>query len=100
LDQCNPALSTLITETLGSRAWLKDLFLLRGLLKHDSDPAFHKKWAAAKANNKERLAAYIKATLGVTIDSKAMFAIQVKRIHVSDYGSSFLRNLKELLLGI
>jgi glycogen phosphorylase len=77
LDQCNPALSTLITKTLGSRAWLKDLYLLKGLLKHDSDPAFHKKWAAAKANNKERLAAYIKTTLGITIDSKAMFAIHV-----------------------
>jgi len=81
LDQCNPALSKLITDTLGSNAWLKDLFKLNGLLKHDSDPVFQKKWAAAKANNKERLAAYIKATLGVTIDTKAMFDVQVKRIH-------------------
>lgn len=81
LDQCNPALSNLITETLGSRAWLKDLYLLKGLLEHESDPTFQKKWAAAKANNKERLAKYIKNTLGVTVDSKAMFDIQVKRIH-------------------
>jgi starch phosphorylase len=71
----------LITETLGSRAWLKDLMLLKGLLKHQDDPAFQKKWAASKANNKERLAKYIKATLGVTVETKAMFAIQVKRIH-------------------
>jgi starch phosphorylase len=81
LDQCNPALSNLITETLGSRAWLKDLYRLKDLLQHDSDPAFQKKWAAAKANNKERLARYIKNTLGVTVDSQAMFDIQVKRIH-------------------
>ena len=81
LDQCNPALSKLITETLGSNAWLKDLYKLKGLLKHDSDPLFQKKWAAAKANNKETLAAYIKTTLGITIDTKAMFDVQVKRIH-------------------
>jgi starch phosphorylase len=81
LDQCNPALSKLITETLGSNAWLKDLYKLKGLLKHDSDPVFHKKWAAAKANNKERLAAHIQTTLGITVDTKAMFDVQVKRIH-------------------
>jgi len=81
LDQCNPALSTLITETLGSRAWLKDLYLLKGLLKHDSDPVFHKKWAAAKANNKERLAAYIRRTLDITVDTRAMFVIQARLFH-------------------
>ena len=81
LDQCNPALSKLITETLGSNAWLKDLYKLKELLKHDSDPVFQKKWAAAKANNKETLAAYIKTTLGITVDTKAMFDVQVKRIH-------------------
>ncbi|KIM29179.1 glycosyltransferase family 35 protein [Serendipita vermifera MAFF 305830] len=81
LDQCNPSLSALITETLGSRAWLKDLYLLKGLLKYEDDVAFHKKWAASKANNKQRLAAYIKSTLGVTVDPRAMFVIQVKRIH-------------------
>jgi len=101
LDQCNPTLSSLITETLGSRAWLKDLHLLKGLLKHNGDPEFHKKWDAAKAANKQRLVAYIKATLGVTVDPKAMFVIQVcilchflgpklmllqvKRIHVGYY---------------
>lgn len=52
-------------------------------MKYDSDPAFQKKWAASKANNKERLAKYIKATLGVTVDTKALFDVQVKRIHVS-----------------
>ncbi|PVG00093.1 putative glycogen phosphorylase [Serendipita vermifera] len=76
LDQCNPALSTLITETLGSRAWVKDLNLLKGLLKHDCDSTFQKKWAAAKANNKERLARYIKNTLGITVDTTALFDIQ------------------------
>ncbi|KAG8830805.1 Non-essential glycogen phosphorylase, partial [Serendipita sp. 399] len=81
LDQCNPALSSLITDTLGSRAWLKDLSLLKGLLKYDTDPSFQKKWAAAKANNKERLAKHIKDTLGITISTTAMYDIQVKRIH-------------------
>jgi starch phosphorylase len=53
---------------------------LKGLLKHDSDPEFHKKWVAAKTNNKERLAKYIEKTLGVTVDTKALFAIQVSII--------------------
>lgn len=58
LDQCNPGLSALITESLGGdkNAWLKDLFLLKGLTKFEDDPAFQKKWDAVKKQNKERLA--------------------------------------------
>jgi starch phosphorylase len=73
---------------LGSRAWLKDLNLLKGLLKHDSDPSFQKKWAAAKANNKERLAKYIKQTLGITVDTTAMFDIQVMLLLDRQYRST------------
>src|SRR5258708_15116431 len=58
LDQCNPGLSALITETLGGKkdAWLKDLNLLKGLTKYEDDPAFQKKWHEVKLQNKERLA--------------------------------------------
>lgn len=67
LDQCNPLLSNLITETLGIKkeVWLKDLFKLEGLLKHVDDPTFQKKWAVVKQSNKERLAHYVEVTLGV-----------------------------------
>lgn len=83
LDQCNPGLSALITETLKipKLEWLKDLKKLEGLLKYADDPQFQKKWAAVKQTNKERLARYIQATLGVKVNSKAMFDVQVKRLH-------------------
>ncbi|KAJ1299939.1 hypothetical protein OPQ81_002607 [Rhizoctonia solani] len=83
LDQCNPALSNLITETLGGdkSSWLKDLYKLKGLLKHVDDPAFQAKWAAAKQKNKERLAHYASETLGVEVDTKSLFDVQIKRIH-------------------
>ncbi|KZT25028.1 glycosyltransferase family 35 protein [Neolentinus lepideus HHB14362 ss-1] len=83
LDQCNPGLSQLITETLKipRSVWLKDLYKLEGLLAHAEDPAFQKKWAAVKQSNKERLAHYVETTLGATINTKAMFDVQVKRLH-------------------
>ncbi|KAJ1304205.1 hypothetical protein OPQ81_008605 [Rhizoctonia solani] len=83
LDQCNPALSNLITETLGGdkSSWLKDLYKLKGLLKHVDDPAFQAKWSAAKQKNKERLAHYASETLGVEVDTKSLFDVQIKRIH-------------------
>ena len=67
LDQCNPLLSNLITETLKlpKEVWLKDLFKLQGLLEHADDPTFQKKWLAVKQSNKERLAHYVETTLGV-----------------------------------
>jgi starch phosphorylase len=83
LDQCNPGLSALITETLKipKSEWLKDLKKLEGLLEFADDPKFQKKWAAIKQTNKERLAHYVETTLGVKVNTKAMFDVQVKRLH-------------------
>jgi len=83
VDQCNPGLSALITETLKipKSEWLKDLKKIEGLLEYADDPKFQKKWAAVKQTNKERLAHYVEATLGVKINTKAMFDVQVKRLH-------------------
>ncbi|KAF8601979.1 glycosyltransferase family 35 protein [Ceratobasidium sp. AG-I] len=83
LDQCNPALSDLITKTLGGdkSAWLKDLYKLKGLLPYAEKPDFQAKWTAAKQKNKERLAAYARETLGVELDTKSLFDVQIKRIH-------------------
>jgi len=83
LDQCNPNLSALITETLKipKGVWLKDLYKLEGLLKFADNPQFQKKWAAIKQTNKEKLAQYVQSTLGVKVNTKAMFDVQVKRLH-------------------
>jgi starch phosphorylase len=81
LEFCNPALSSLISETLGTDAWVKELDLLQGLRVHADDPAFQEKWAAIKTENKRKLADLIKEKTGVTVPTNALFDIQVKRIH-------------------
>jgi len=83
LDQCNPGLSKLITDTLKipKGVWLKDLTKLTGLLEHVEDATFRKKWAAVKQSNKERLANYVQDTLGYKINTAAMFDVQIKRLH-------------------
>jgi starch phosphorylase len=83
LDQCNPGLSKLITDTLKipKEKWLKDLPALAGLLQHTEDPAFRKKWAAVKQSNKERLAQYVATTLGAKVNTQALFDVQIKRLH-------------------
>ena len=42
LLQCNPTLAALITRTLGSEDWLKNLSLLSDLEKHADDEKFQK----------------------------------------------------------
>ncbi|KAH9001920.1 glycosyltransferase family 35 protein [Lactarius hatsudake] len=83
LDQCNPALSALITDTLklDRVVWLKDLTKLEGLLAHADDPKFQDRWAAVKHQNKERLALFVERQLGVKVDANAMFDVQIKRLH-------------------
>lgn len=80
LDQCNPRLSALITSKLGSKAFLKDLTLLEGLLKYIDDPKFQQEWKEVKHANKERLANYVRSTLGADVNTDAMFDVQVKRM--------------------
>ena len=81
LELCNPALSAVITQRLGSDAWVGDLDLLAGLAKHADDPELQAQWAAAKRANKVAQVAYIKAQTGVTVSPDVMWDIQVKRIH-------------------
>ena len=47
-------------------------------MKHADEPAFQKKWAAVKQSNKERLARYVETTLGLKINTHAMFDVQIK----------------------
>ena len=52
-----------------------------GLLQFAENPAFQKKWAAVKQSNKERLAHYVETTLGLKVNTRAMFDVQIKRLH-------------------
>ena len=80
LYSCNPPLRNLINQTIGAD-WPADLEKLSHLEPHIDDSAFQDAFLAAKVQNKERLATWLKARDGVTLDTSAMFDVQIKRIH-------------------
>jgi glucan phosphorylase len=77
LNQANPSLGKLITKTLVSEEWLKDLSLIAKVKAFAKDETFQKEWMAIKRQNKVRLADYIEAACGVTVSPDALFDIQV-----------------------
>lgn len=80
LGHANPALSSLITDTIGD-GWYKDLSELKKLDKYAEDKEFCKKFMQVKSENKKKLADYFKQTKGIDIDPNSIFDIQVKRLH-------------------
>ncbi|MCX7888196.1 MAG: glycogen/starch/alpha-glucan phosphorylase [Rhodobacteraceae bacterium] len=80
LRMANPALSSLITATVGA-GWEADLDRLAALEPHAGDSAFLEAFGAAKRTNKLRAADWIAARTGIRVDPDAIFDVQVKRIH-------------------
>ncbi|MFM2036335.1 MAG: hypothetical protein RL459_1600 [Pseudomonadota bacterium] len=80
LAQANPGLASLLDSTLDSD-WRLDLDQLQGLTPLRSDAKFQKKFMAVKRANKVRLADYIQAQTGITVNPDSLFDVQVKRIH-------------------
>lgn len=80
LAHCNPKLRQLITSAIGGQ-WEKDLSEIEKLLPWANDPAFRQQWQQVKASNKTRLARYVEERTGVVFPEKALFDVQVKRIH-------------------
>jgi glycogen phosphorylase len=79
LMQCNPRLSLLINELIGT-GWHKDpsqLSRLRGL----EDNSVIQKLSEIKAANKRDLAQWMKKEKGLIIKPDSLFDFQVKRIH-------------------
>ena len=95
LYSCNPPLRGLINETIGTD-WPDDLEKLEGLVPHAGDAAFQEAFRAAKVQNKQRLAAWLKARDGISIDPAAMFDVQIKRIH--EYKRQFMNLLETVAL--
>lgn len=92
----NPALSNLITHTLGAEGkgwvsnlvghvpkgnWLTEMSKLRELAKYVDDASFRLQWRAIKQANKVRLAEMVQRDCGVEFNTNALFDVQVKRIH-------------------
>lgn len=75
LAWCNPGLALLITETLGTDAWINDLNLLTGLRKYADDKDFQQKWRAIKLENKAKLAAKIKVCSAMTLVCYGLWAL-------------------------
>lgn len=80
LDHCNPELSALIDEKVDGD-WRADLYKLDSMNAFADDPAFQKRFAEIKLNNKRRLAAVIKEECGVEVSPEAIFDVQIKRLH-------------------
>ncbi len=80
LAQVNPALSAFITETVGD-GWLLHPEQLRGFEALAGDAAALERLGAIKQANKEAFARYVKRTQGVTLNTNAIFDVQVKRLH-------------------
>ncbi|MBW6507415.1 MAG: glycogen/starch/alpha-glucan phosphorylase [Rhodobacteraceae bacterium] len=80
LKMANPALSGLITRSIGP-GWEADLDRLRGLEPLADDAGFRADFAAAKAANKAALARWLRETQGLTANPGAIFDVQVKRVH-------------------
>lgn len=78
---CNPELSSLITELLGTDEWVKNLDLLRELAKFADDTAVISRFAEIKRAKKKQLAEYINAKDGISVNPDTVFDIQIKRLH-------------------
>jgi starch phosphorylase len=76
---------------LKSDKWLTNLSLLSGLLQHVDNKDFLQRWQAVKRRNKERLAKLVEERCGVRLDPRAVFDVQVKRIH--EYKRQFMNIL-------
>ncbi|MDE6731317.1 MAG: glycogen/starch/alpha-glucan family phosphorylase [Oscillospiraceae bacterium] len=78
---CNPKLTGLITELIGSEDWTTDLSKLSELRRYADDRAVLDRFEQIKNVNKSELADYIELHEDVEIDRKSMFDIQIKRLH-------------------
>ena len=80
LGLCNPELTGLLSDALGTDAFLTDLFALEGL-KPLIDDALAEKFIEIKAEKKRQLAELILEREGVEIPTHFVFDVQVKRLH-------------------
>lgn len=81
LRLCNPELSALITELLGSEEWVTDPERLTKLAKYAEDETILRRFLDIKHLKKQQLADYIAVHEGIRIDPNSIFDTQIKRLH-------------------
>lgn len=77
---CNPSLSELIAEKIGSN-WISKLSDLRKLDPLVSDEEFVRSFIKIKQENKQKFARYLEKEYGLKLDPSSLFDFQVKRLH-------------------
>ncbi|KAK1118068.1 hypothetical protein K0M31_015347 [Melipona bicolor] len=92
---CNPNLSDIIEEKIGSD-WTVHLEQLAQLKQWAKDPVFQLSVMKVKQENKLRLAQMLEKDYGVKVNPASIFDIQVKRIH--EYKRQLLNCLHVLAL--
>jgi starch phosphorylase len=80
LCQANPDLSFYIEKLIGP-GFKKNAEELENLLKYVDDSAVLTSLEQIKQKNKERLANYVKESMGISLDLSSIFDVQVKRLH-------------------
>jgi len=93
--KCNPGLSALINESIGTE-WVKDLMQLKRLTPLATDASFREKFAQVKLDNKVKLSNYLKREFGFDLDPTSLFDVQIKRMH--EYKRQLLNALHIVLL--
>lgn len=95
LMACNPELTKLICDTIGTD-WVKDPELLHDLAPYADDTAFREQFEKIKHNNKVRLSNFLKEHQGAIVDPNFIFDAQSKRLH--EYKRQMLNALHILVL--
>jgi starch phosphorylase len=82
LHCCNPGLSKLLCDKLGSLdEWITNMTTLRDLAPWSDDDHFIEQFSAVKRHCKVKLAEWVKEKTGVIIPIDALYDIMVKRMH-------------------
>jgi starch phosphorylase len=95
LYRANPELTGLLVEACGERV-LDDPDALTALESHAGDAEFVARLQAVRQHNKDKLAAIAIDEVGVRLDPRALFDVQVKRIH--EYKRQLLNLLETVAL--
>ena len=81
LFQVNPQLTELLVESAGPAVLDSPETALRAIEPFAEKATFRKHFAARRQHNKEVLAGLVHERLGITLNTSAIFDVQVKRIH-------------------
>ncbi len=92
---CNPRLAKLITETIGPD-WIGDAERLAELDPAVKDAGFLERYADIKAANKSELSNWLSTEFGFSADPRAIFDVQIKRMH--EYKRQHLNILEAIAL--